>query len=172
MHSYSLCPLTLSLVSCPVSNNSSVFFAALPRCIPSLIAPLFVLTKPTLSFLFLYLPSFFFILLLSLCVWLFYFYCCHFFFLFFCAILILPNVFSPPSLFSIRHSYLILLLNSIFFLFLILFFFLFLLLPCDCQQPACLTLSLCLYFQDALVVCSSSHSSSREEPVIPAHHCF
>lgn len=57
-------------------------------------------------------------------------------------------------------------------------YFLFLLCCCESQLPACLIHFLCLCFQDAFVVCSSSQrsssscNSSRMEPVIPVYHCF
>lgn len=157
----------------PASSAAQGITTALSCFISSFIGFIFALTKPALCFQLAFLLFF---LYLSLCVWLFYFNCCSFFSFFLCN----PNsakCISSP--FSHFHSSFLshfvaefIDLRHLIFLPLILCFFPFLLLPCDCQQPACLTRSLCLYFQDAFVVCSSSHSSSREEPVIPAHHCF
>lgn len=80
------------------NNNCMVFFAVLPCCIPSLLTPIFALTKPTLSFL--------------ACFFLVFFYhtVCPFFpsFLFNSMI-----PFFTFFLFSICPSYLILLLNSL-----------------------------------------------------------
>lgn len=123
----------------------------------------YALTKPTflfcLLFCCLFYPSF-----------------CLFFYYSPVYPIVLQNWSSPLySLFSICHSYLILLLylllssasNAVFFI-----------LFSPLIVSIAIRFSLCLYFQDALVVCSYRHSSSsscnsrREEPVIPAHHCF
>lgn len=161
-----MCPLTLGLASCPV-RVITTFFAVLPCCIPSLLTPIFALTKPTLSCLFFFLSFFTITFVLSF----------HLFFLIQCYLS--SAFFSFPSVPLISfYCWIHCLTPSHFPSSNPVFFSSSPAIVNDQPIPSRLTCPLCLYFQDAFVVCSSSHSSSssgnssREEPVIPAYHCF